>query len=303
MKKIKVFIACLGILFGYQTIFAQSPSNPLPDWVRRNEQKRAQMEKLNKPVSDEVLKGSGLPRTTAQKKQQELEEEEKRIIIDEINAKLSPPAEYTAEYAVFLKEKNTGITRMFPDKNCGMGLVVSVKELERCGETPQIKGAGSLYSTRLDAIPGYLPLGAILSIIGLSEIHFVGEKLIIGNDLTQGIIGEIGDANIDEIDLKSDAFKFLTKYERVETKSDFALKTAELERGIESGGFFYSASARVRLNSVYVLRSIAYWQKYKSFWNTDVFVVFKIIGQEKDGSIIFIWKKLKDKDAPELTNK
>lgn len=306
MERAKILIFCFGILFGIQNIHAQttSPNNSVPDWVRKNDEKRQQIERINnRNPNKELEKTTETPAQRARriKKQKELEEEKQRRI-DEINQKLDAPAEYGAKYADFLKQKNTGIARMFPDKDCDKGLVVTVKELERCSETPQIKGAGSLYSVKLDTIPSYLPLDMILWYIGQSDIHFVGDKFVVGASSTQSIISEIGDANFADINLKSEAFKFLKEFEPSENGNELARQTAELEKGISAGGFLYSNSAPVKLDSVYVLRSISFRQQpqFRNFWNKDIFVAFKIIGRENDGSVIFIWKRLKEKDAPVL---
>jgi len=299
---------CLGILFGIQNGYAQSgnPNNPLPDFVQRNAQKRAELERLNRQNRVEADAANRRRETLSaaeseRRKQAQKEQEAKtKIEVAEINAKFTPPAEYTAKFADFLNEKNTGIVRMFPDKDCGKGLVVTVKELERCSETPQVIGGGSLYSVKLSKIPDHILFSSILFYVGQSEIHFTGGKFVVGNDSTLSIISEIGDAPLAEVNLKSESFKFLTEYNPAKTKTALALQTAELERGIGNGGFLYSNSAKVKLNSVYVLRSVAFRKDERSFWNKDTYVAFKIVGQETDGSIVFVWKRLKEKDAPAL---
>jgi len=50
MKRNNILIIFFGILFAFQTVFAQvreDPSHPLPDWVRRNEERRARMNEIN----------------------------------------------------------------------------------------------------------------------------------------------------------------------------------------------------------------------------------------------------------------
>lgn len=316
MKQIKVLTICIGMLLGVQNIFAQGnvdagtrATNPLPDYVYKNEQKRREMAKIHGKDERGMIRQPPKETSPAQreiilKKQQEAEER-KRTILEEINQKFAAPSEYYSKYADFLKEKNTGIARMFPDKDCGKGLTVSVSELERCGNTPPVKGAGSLYSVRLNEMPAYLPIDLILYYVGQSDIHFADGKLIVGNDLTLDIISEIGETDFSNVTSKSEAFKFLTEFKPAQTKSELASQKRTLEKGINSGGYLYSTAAPVKLDSNYILRSVAYSPspKYTGFWNTDILVAFKIVGQEKDGSIIFIWKKLKQKDAPYLKNK
>lgn len=299
---------CLGILFGIQNSYAQAtnPNNPLPDFVQRNAEKRAELEKLRQQsraesdAANRKRESQSAANREREKKIQREQEEKTKIEVAEINAKFTPPAEYTAKFADFLNEKNTGIARMFPDKDCGKGLVVTVKELERCRETPQVIGGGSLYSVKLSAIPEYVLFSRIMFYVGQSDIHFTGDKFVVGNDSTLSIISEIGDAPLAEVSLKSEAFRFLTEYNPAKTKTALARQTAELERGIGDGGFLYSNSAKIKLNSVYVLRTVAFRKDERSFWNKDTYVAFKIVGQENDGSIIFVWKRLKEKDAPAL---
>ena len=296
---------CLGILFGIQTGYAQT-NNPLPDFVIRNQEKRDEMERLNQQnraesdAANRRRESISAAESERRKKIRKEQEAKTKIKVAEINAKFTPPAEYTAKFADFLNEKNTGIVRMFPDKNCGKGLVVTVTELERCRETPQVIGGGSLYSVKLSKIPDYVLFSSILFYIGQSEIHFTGDKFVVGNDSALSIISEIGDVPLAQINLKSEAFRFLTEYNPAKTKTALALQTAELEKGIASGKFLYSNSAKTKLNSVYVLRTIAFRKDERTFWNKNTYVAFKIVGQETDGSIIFVWKRLKEKDAPIL---
>lgn len=296
---------CLGILFGIQTGYAQA-NNPLPDFVRRNQEKRDELERLTRQNREETdaanrrRESISAANAERQKKIRKEQEAKTKIAVAGINEKFTPPAEYAAKFAEFLNEKNTGIVRMFPDKDCGKGLVVTVTELERCRETPQVIGGGSLYSVKLGEIPDYVLFSSILFYVGQSEIHFSGDKFVVGNDSTLSIISEIGDANLSEVNLKSEAFRFLTEYNPAKTKTALALQTAELEKKIASGGFLYSNSAKVKLNSVYVLRTVAFRKDERTFWNKDTYVAFKIVGQETDGSVIFLWKRLKEKDAPIL---
>ena len=153
MKQLKVLTSCLVVLFGVQNILGQDPTNPLPDYVYKNEQKRREMDRIQGKDNRGMMKQtpkeiSPAERKAILKKRRE-NEENKKTILEEINRKLAAPDEYYSKYADFLKKKNTGIARMFPDKNCGKGLTVSVEELERCGNTPPIKGAGSLFSMNM----------------------------------------------------------------------------------------------------------------------------------------------------------
>lgn len=274
------------------------PVNSPPQWVQRVEDARQrqarQREEMNK-----AQRPSPVRKTEKDIEKHVEKEEEKKKVIDEINQKLTV-SEYRERFAEFLTNKNTGIARMFPEKGCGKGKIVNVQELERCAETPDIPGGGSLYSVRLNELPYYLRLQDILFYVEQSDIHFTDDKFIVGNKTTLDIISNIGDVNLEKIDLKSPALTFLADIKPSKTKSEFDLQKKALEKGINENGYLYSDSAPVRLNDTYILRSIAYHSGYRSFWNTDHLIAFKVVGREKDGSVVILWKKLKEKGAPFL---
>jgi hypothetical protein len=226
---------------------------------------------------------------------------EKRKALEEINSLLSPPAEYRIKHSEFLKDKDTGLVRVFPDRGCDKGVVVTVQNLERCGQTVPIKGAGSLFSFRLNKLPYYLDLSSIHRFVQLSDIHFTDGKFVVGTKSILDIIGHIGDVDLEDVTLKSDSLKFLKSFKPGNNTAKVALQNQDLAKGITENGFLYSTSAAIALNRTYVFRSIAFrYGEYGSFWNTDVITAFKVVGQENDGSVILLWKELKESSAPYL---
>lgn len=316
MRKVTSLIFSLLIFFGFQTAFSQndtqngSPTNPVPDWVQRNAEKRAEADRLNgkdqkgmivQPVSEIDPKKA---REIAEKAA--IVDREKLIFISDINKTFAPPKHYLTENADFIKQENAGIARMFPEANCGKGNLVTVEELERCAATPQIKGGGSLYSIKLTRIPKNLPLNLILSYIGDSDMYFAGNKLNVGGKTTLSAISEIGEIGIDDIDYQDKKLKFLRTFKPYRDQKKFEEQKKILEKGVTADGFRYSTSATVKLNQTYALRSITYqqaWQRFPTFWERDITALFKVIGVEKDGSIIMLWKILKEKDAPVIKKK
>jgi hypothetical protein len=312
MKSIKIVILISGMFIVLQNAFGQDAR---PAEVRVVEEAQRQRERQiirnerngidkNGMIKRDVTSPVALKRPVG--KRSEENKAEGKIRLEEINQKLSVPSVYENRFDEFLKNKNTGIARIFPDKNCDKGFVVNAQELERCADMPQIKGAGSLYSVRLSDIPNYLPLNIILGYIGFSDIHFVKNKFVVGNKMTQDIISNIGEVDLADISAKSNSFKFLTELKPSKTSLHLQSQNQIFEKGVNSNGYFCSNSADVKLNSTYALRSIAYYEKYleyENFWNTDLLVAFKVVGQEGNGSVIILWKKLKEKNAPVLKNK
>lgn len=203
---------------------------------------------------------------------------------------LMPSAAYFAKYAKLLKDKKMNLARIFIERNCDEGKVVTIQEIERCADVIPVKGGGSFYSFRLKTNIYY----------GHDwwDIHFLGDRFVVGNNTVQTIISEIGEVDLEEIKLSSKPLKFLNDYKPKRSLAEIKEQNKLLEKGFNSNGFTYSLSAPLKLNSTYVLRSVAYRVNDKSIRiakesRTNVTLAFKIIGQEKDGSVIILWKELK----------
>jgi hypothetical protein len=306
MKILKIFLIFLSLL-SVSTLAQTETGQQVEERQKREEQERARQirEKMDRQAQESTRPPE--IRTIYRNPVDKEEVQSKTEALTELNAQFAISDEYRNKYSVFLNQKNTGIVRMFPDKNCDRGLTVTIEELERCSKIPQIKGNGSRYSIKFNSIPSYFPFQGILNLFKESDIHYIGNSLLFGNENTQSLVTEIGDVNLEEINLKSPAGKFLTDFKPSRSTTEFQQQTKILEKGVTNNDFLYSTFAPVKLNSVYVFRSIAFSPIPKIspvlFWNKDLFVVFKIVGQENDGSIIFIWKKLKEKSAPYLENR
>lgn len=219
-------------------------------------------------------------------------ERERADFLTELKEKNHVPNEYFVKYSSLIDSKQANLARIFPEIYCENGKTVNVQELERCSDRPQIPGAGSLYSFRLFELPKYLLIDSIKDYISQSDIHFVDNKLIVGNKLTQSIIAEIGDVSLESVTTKSSAVTFLRKWKRVKNKGQLDEQNLILANGIEKDGYIFSNSVEVKKDTTYILRSVAYSEKINSFWNTDRIDAFRVVGQKSDGSIIILWKNL-----------
>lgn len=313
MKTINISIALVFVLSSLISVYSQNsqtpdPRDPRPEYKKHIDDDRARHNARIKKVVDQsqaVTRGGrrGKPVSKEQRQEQEKAAQlEKNQALEEINKTLSTPPEYGIKYAEFLKGKNTGLARLFPDRGCDKGVVVSIKDLERCKETASIWGAGSLYSFRLNKLPSNLSLASIHYFIRLSDIHFVDGKFVVGTKSIQDIIADVGEVELTDVTLKSDSVNFLKSFKPGRTAAKVALQNQNLVNGVYESGFLYSTSAPINLNRTYVLRSIAYnptdWLEF--FWYTDVITAFKVVGQESDGSIVILWKELKESRAPYL---
>jgi hypothetical protein len=221
--------------------------------------------------------------------------------VAEINKSFAPPQKYKDKYPKFLKSDKAGLLRLISDQNCNDGQVVNVEDIERCSNLPPIKGAGSRYSFRLTDLPDYLSFEDVLFYIGEADFQYTNGKFVVGKGLTQGIITNIGQRDLEEINSESEIVKILSDWKPV--KNEFGLNEQKtiLEKGVKVGNYLLSNTAKVEQNNAYLIRCTAYGSgKFRSFWNTDILVALRVVGEESDGSIIIIWKRLSKKDAPFL---
>lgn len=284
-----------------QTSTTQDLHDTRPQYIKNTDIDRSrQNEQVRKVVeqSRSVSKKSVGRQPTEESRRET--EKEKREALDEINRLLAVPLEYQERYKEFLKRKNTGLSRMFPERGCDKGLVVSVQDLERCSDTAPIRGAGSRYSFRLNKIPNNLPLGFIHGLIARSDIHFTSGKFVVGTKDILDIISDIGEVDLATVTLKSDSLKFLRSFDPEDTVEKIERQRKLLSNGVSENGFVYSTSATIIPNQTYILRSIAFGENHFSFWKTDVITVFKVVGQEKDGTVILLWKELKESHGHNL---
>jgi len=302
MKKNKVLLMSFFICLFVPNAFGQNgkndPSNQgnniyePPPWAASIERARRKMDEQhgrdkNGMIIQPRAERRSVPPVSAEEK--EIFEENRKNY--EITLKrLQPPAIYFEKYESFLKNSKTGLARLFVDKNCDAGKTVSVQQLERCGDVIPVKGGGSYYSFRFGRNNYYAR--------DWWDIHFIDDKFAAGNDSVQTVITEIGAVGLQDINIKSKAFAFLKNYKPKQTLAEIKEENKILQKGIEFNNFTYSNSVAVKLNSTYVLRSVAYLLAKETKFNNagrgiDSFVAFQVVGREKDGSLVILWRELK----------
>ena len=315
-----LIILFICIFFAFQTISAQvqqDPSHPLPDYVRRNEERRGQFNEINGIGSNGmILKRDSKVVSRPRRPVYEGEESETLILMETFErtkGMLEIPNTYYEQYKNLLVNKKVGMARLQPERDCFTNFTVTVEELERCADVVPIPGGGSFYSfrsvlnypseatvTRIvnkSAVESKIPLIYTDNVFDWWNIHLQNEKFDVSNKSIHGIISDIGDVPFENLDLKSTEFEFLNDYKPKRNEAEVKQQKEVLKKGVKFNNFTYSNTIPVKLNSTYVLRSIDYRSKLdpnlKFDKDADMRIVFKVIGRENDGSVIIIWKKLK----------
>jgi hypothetical protein len=183
---------------------------------------------------------------------------------------LAPSAEDVADFAQFLRQPDTGIARLMPRETYDGKLL--------------IRGGGSFYSfTRLSHNYG---LGSDIGLErGQLSVGFAGADF--------GFLTSLGDAAIDAVTAEQPGVNFLVGFKTPSTEADARLQQRRAEIGFEEQGFMYRRSLAATVERTYAVRSVRYG-------TSDVLVVFRVIRQDSDGSLILVWKILKLFPVPQL---
>lgn len=213
---------------------------------------------------------------------------------------LAPNAEDVRKFAAFLKQSNTGITRLAQDFGCAENTSIVVATPNCLLYT--MPGAGSSFSFRTNNY----------RIRRLADLTFTNNSFQTTGVLLHGILVNLGDISLEQISLNTKGIKFLTDFA---TTGDLK-KAAEIERqlviGIEKDGFMYRSGTVAQENATYLLRSIAYrgtsmravqnvaYNELDFDKREDVLIALRVIRKDSDGSITILWKELESKKSPKI---
>ena len=129
--------------------------------IQRDNQRQRDNEGVREGAKQKQIEFSRQIRTQFPMSEEEKKAEERRKALEaersefltELKEKIRVPNEYFIKYSNVINSKQANLARIFPETYCESGKTVNVQELERCGDRPQIPGAGALYSFRLFELP------------------------------------------------------------------------------------------------------------------------------------------------------
>lgn len=208
--------------------------------------------------------------------------------------------EDAAKYAGFLKQNNTGISRLMPDLGCNE-LLKKKTDNEMC-EKFTMPGGGSAFSFRKENYQFW----------ELADLLFDGKNFYSLGGLSQGFLVSLGEIPLSEITLQTEELKSVVDYIPATNMDGAVEQNKKFAAGVKAGKFFYSKALSADLNSTYVLRSVAYkgevMREFKRIpYNEldfderkDVIVAFQLIRKDTDESVTILWKKLRETDSPKL---
>jgi len=306
-----LFLAALTISSASKNILAQDENTNTREYKTAKE--KADMQRYHAQTKASFDKFTPavmfVPLTIEEMRRNKLEEERLRRVTT-----VSPND--AGRFEDFLKQKYTGIFRLFPNNDC------EVKNLVKVGKGCQkfIPGAWA-YSFRHEDYSYH-------NFQDFYDIAFNRGQLVSDGFLTQGILVSLGDINFESISLDTKGVGYLHSFAPAASKEKANEQYELFSRGIEKNGLVYSNRLQIVENNTYVLRSIAY--KYKDGWASrlasftrrpqnvedrdnflnykndkkrhDIIVAFKIV-RVNDRGLTLIWKRLVKKKSPVLRYK
>jgi hypothetical protein len=183
---------------------------------------------------------------------------------------LSVSDEDRAKFADFLKQPDTGIIRLLPR--------------EKYNDRTMIRGGGAYYSfTRLAHEYG-----------AGSDIQFERGRFSTGfAGADFGFISDLGSTPIEQITLDHPSLSFPLTFAAPATEPEARQHQRTTSAGFNAAGLDYHRQVVAFEGRTYILRSINYE-------TSDVLVVFRVIREDSDGSMILLWKRLKKFPTPRL---
>jgi hypothetical protein len=213
---------------------------------------------------------------------------------------VEPRRELFAQYAEFLRQPETGLTKLIDDKGCAENTKVVVAT-ENCLQYT-MPGAGSSFSFRTENY----------RIARLADVTFTARSFQASGVLLHGIFVNLGNVPLEEITLQTRGLKYLTDFQPEPDYQKGKAIDLELAKGIRHDGFLYRRGLFTVENTTFALRSVAYGGKYFRAVNRvtynefdydkrkDVTVVFRIVDKDEAGNVTILWKILRKKDSPDV---
>ena len=213
---------------------------------------------------------------------------------------VEPSRELFVKYAPFLRQPDTGLTKLIDDKGCAENTKVVVASEDCLKYT--MPGAGSSFSFRTQTY----------RIPRLADITFTSKSFQAAGVILHGIFVNIGDVPLEEVGLQTRGLKYLVDFQPEPDYEKGKALDSELMKGVGHDGFLYRRGLFIAENTTFALRSVAYGGKYfRAVKNLtynefdydkrrDVIVVFRIVEKDDAGNVTILWKVLREKDSPEV---
>jgi hypothetical protein len=203
------------------------------------------------------------------KLEKDIEELREQLIQKELEF-LGPSPEDRAQFAEFLLQPDTGLARILPR--------------EKYREKLTFREGGAYYSfTRLSNSYDRDPQISLER--DTIRTGFAGADF--------GFLSLLGDIPIETVGLDHKGVQYLATFAAPSLEQDAREHHRKNSGGFTVAGYLYKSSLPTMVRKTYILRSISYDR-------FDVLIAFRLVRQDADGSVVLVWKKLKEFPTPVL---
>jgi hypothetical protein len=181
---------------------------------------------------------------------------------------LEAPAEDKRAFAGFLTRPGTGLVRLLP------------------------RGAYDLF---VDGDGAYYSFSRRSHEYGRgSDIQFDGGGFSVGfAGADFGLFVSLGGVTLEDVTTETPGVGPLAEFDAPADTSKAREQYARSMTGFEVDGLAYRREAALAVENTYVVRSVNYGE-------SDVLAAFRVVRKDSDGSVVLLWKMLKEFPKPEL---
>lgn len=222
---------------------------------------------------------------------------------------LAPEERFLREYERQLSDPRFGIIKLFSPVDCSVKISKPRSEdllelSKKCPVTYMVGSARNFSFRKREYVDA-----------NKSDLTFENGRIFSNGLLTQSIMTDLGVRAITDVDLTSDGLSEIKKIVPSTDPTEIDKQNDLISKGITRGGFVLGRGFKPILNHIYALRVIAYRADLSTYASVfelrfrfnpfhddrreDIFVTFKIIGEDETG-VTIVWRELQRKKSPEL---
>lgn len=222
-------------------------------------------------------------------------------LTDELRDKLEVDAKVKQAYGDLLSRPGAGALKLLPQKDCSRIERLS-KATDCYQQNANIREFANAFSFRENRH----------TLFGKSDIGITGKYIVGGRHSVQTMIVDLGEIELDAVGADSAEIDFLLSFKPDGSAKGMDAQFDELKNGMTVASFEngvagptrnYSKVAKIDAGHVYAFRSIAYRGETTepAPKDVDVVIVFKVVGQDGDGTTTIVWKELSRKPGMVMT--
>lgn len=218
----------------------------------------------------------------------------------EARKKLSPTSEEKREYAKLLKLHDARLIRLAALTDCAR--ILNIAKPENDCLRYFLPGRAQAFSFRRNDY----------SHSAFSDIERSKEGFVLGGTFVLGLITSLGETPIEAVTESNANVAALAAFTPSTVMEDAARQESRVTRGMLLGNLTYRKQIPITEGTTYLLRSVAFRVKFANAPKEknlgvlneddrqDIIIVFRVVRRGPDDTILLLWKKIAEKEAPVL---